>query len=111
MIFSYINYKPVGSLILAFNAYIVEGLILIAQYIKDMPYEYKIMSIDKFITSKETEVYSQEIATYYALVYDVLDWLRFVYEDVDLFRESIVTELRRFIRDTIPSKGGYRLDV
>lgn len=110
---NYIKYKPIGSLVMVLTSFIVEGLVLASRYIKDLPAEYRGVSIEKWktmMTDNTVKVYSQTIAKYLGLVYDAVDWLQFVYEDMSLFKESVLFELSNFMIEPILAKGEYRLD-
>lgn len=106
-----INYKPVGGLNLVLVSFLIEGLALASRYIKDLPIEYRNLSVDKFIVLEETAEYSQQIAKYLALSYDAVDWLVRVFEEFGLLKEAITADLVKFMKEPIIAKGQYRIDV
>jgi hypothetical protein len=104
-----INFNQIGSMVLVYLAYVIEGFISCIRYIDSLPYDLKSMPLVEFIKSNNF-VERQNIANYLALSFDAATYLVPVFDDGVELAEHVFSELKKFIVNVIPDNGGFRLN-
>lgn len=105
-----INFNLVGGMPLLLLAFIVESLVLSARDLSYLDLSIRSLELSKFIESNDYTTICHKIAIYLSLGYDASELLKYSFEENELFREALINDLGKFIKEEIKEKEEYRLD-